>query len=84
MPSTFRNWLLLLSVPILLVHSGATATAADWPMWRHDAGRSAATTETLAKTLHRQWTRHLPKLQGAWLDQDTVRADAVHQPIVAG
>ncbi|GIS62234.1 MAG: hypothetical protein CM1200mP2_44590 [Planctomycetaceae bacterium] len=33
---------------------------------------------------HRQWTRHLPKLQGAWLDQDTLTADAVYQPIAAG
>jgi len=84
MRSTIRGLLLLLTLPTLLVFSGQSATAGDWPMWRHDAGRSAATSETLANTLHRQWTRHLPKLKGAWLDQDTLRVDAVHQPIVAG
>ena len=78
MPTTTRCWLVLLTL------LAQPALAADWPMWRHDAARSAATSEALAPTLHRQWTRHLPRLQGAWLDQDTLRADAAHQPIAAG
>ena len=70
-------------VVILLALLAQPVLASDWPMWRHDAGRSAATSEVLADSLHRQWTRHLPRLQGAWLDQDTLRADAVYQPIAA-
>ena len=70
-------------VVILLAMLAQPVLASDWPMWRHDAGRSAATSEVLADSLHRQWTRHLPRLQGAWLDQDTLRADAVYQPIAA-
>ncbi|SVB54438.1 uncharacterized protein METZ01_LOCUS207292, partial [marine metagenome] len=27
----------------------------DWPTWRADPGRSAATAETLASELHLQW-----------------------------
>ncbi len=33
------------------------ASANDWPMWRHDANRSAATTEQLPGELHLQWSR---------------------------
>ncbi|MCH2588618.1 MAG: PQQ-binding-like beta-propeller repeat protein [Planctomycetales bacterium] len=81
MRSTARYQILLLMMMSLLTRP---AVAADWPMWRHDARRSASTPESLAPILHRQWTRHLPKLQGAWLDQDTLTADAVYQPIAAG
>jgi len=79
MPFTARCQLLLLL--LLLARPGI---AADWPMWRHDASRSSSTPESLAPVLHRQWTRHLPKLQGAWLDQDQLTSDAVYQPIAAG
>ena len=32
-------------------------TADDWPTWRHDASRSAATDQVLPDTLHLQWSR---------------------------
>ena len=41
----------------LLVTSGR---AADWPMWRCDAGRTGETAEALPDTLHLQWVRTLP------------------------
>jgi len=82
MPNPNRH--LLLPLLLLTLLTPPTAQAGDWPMWRHDASRSSATTQTLADTLHRQWTRHLTRIQGAWLDQDALKADTVHQPIVAG
>ena len=36
------------------------AFAADWPMWRCDAHRSAATTQELASDLHLQWVWEYP------------------------
>ncbi len=80
---TANRWWLVGLLALAAIFSIRPLDAADWPMWRHDAGRSAATDEELAPTLHRRWTRHLPRLQGAWLDQDTLTIDAVYQPIVA-
>jgi hypothetical protein len=40
--------------------------AADWPMWRRDPGRGAATDENLPQKLYPQWTRELPAPTPAW------------------
>ena len=50
------------SIPALLAAAAflaEPALAADWPMWRHDAGRTAATSEFLAENLHEIWSRQL-------------------------
>ena len=36
------------------------AVAGDWPQWRYDAGRTAASPEELPAELHLQWVRRLP------------------------
>lgn len=36
------------------------AVAGDWPQFRYDAARSAASPETLPTSLHLQWVRELP------------------------
>ncbi len=41
-------------------------SAADWPMWKQDAGHSASTPMELPKKLHLQWSRELPPPQPAW------------------
>ena len=52
---------------LIAVLAGAgPARAADWPMWRHDAGRSAETDEKLPAELHLQWVRQYPRLRPAW------------------
>ncbi|HXG10454.1 MAG TPA: PQQ-binding-like beta-propeller repeat protein, partial [Gemmataceae bacterium] len=58
--------------------------AADWPMWRHDAGRTAASPAALAATLHLQWVREYPPLKPAWPDQAKMQLDAVYEPVVLG
>jgi outer membrane protein assembly factor BamB len=58
--------------------------AQDWPAWRHDAQRGAATPHALPAELRLQWTRRLPVLEPSWPDQPRARFDAGHEPVVAG
>ena len=61
--------------------------AADWPMWRYDAMRSAASPEELPPQLHLQWTRqYSPRVQ-VWddpLNQDLMAYDRIFEPVVLG
>src|SRR5438270_643997 len=56
----------------------------DWPMWRYDAGRTAASPEELPARLHLQWVRELPPLKPAWPDQPLMQFDAAYAPVVWG
>jgi len=60
------------------------ARAADWPTWRNDATRSAATEAALPAELHLQWTRQLPKLTPAWPEDPRIQFDATYEPVVMG
>src|SRR5687768_7484756 len=62
----------------------AFASAADWPTWRYDAQRSAASPQKLAETLHLQWVREYPPEIPAWPDQDKMLFDVCYEPIIAG
>ena len=53
--------------PILAIAFMAIGVQAnDWPMWRHDAGRTASTKMSLPNELHLQWVRELPPLKPAF------------------
>src|SRR5205823_4686808 len=80
MPSPLARCLSLLAALLL----PAVATATDWPMWRFDAGRTAASPQRLPAAMQPLWSRPLPALKPAWPDQPAMQFDAVHQPIVAG
>ena len=58
--------------------------AADWPAWRHDQQRSAATDEQLASQLHLHWVRQLTALQPAWPEDLRLQFDASYEPVIAG
>lgn len=60
------------------------APAEDWPAWRHDAARSAVTSEELPGELHLQWTRSLGKNHVAWGEDPRLQFDATYQPVVSG
>lgn len=62
----------------------SSAQAADWPMWRFDAARTASSDQQLADQLHLQWVRKLPPLEVAWPDQDMMWFDRQYEPVVAG
>lgn len=58
--------------------------AADWPQWRHDAGRSGYSPEALPVELELHWTRELPKPVMAWPTEARKQFDATYEPIVLG
>src|SRR5687768_11629734 len=68
----------------LLLLAAAPARAADWPMWRYDAARSAASPQELPAKLHPQWVRDFPATRPAWPDQPKMQLDAVYEPVVLG
>ena len=73
-----------LAVTAVLLLVTAPLSAADWPTWRHDAGRSAATDETLPAELHLAWSRQLPSPLPAWPEDPRLGFDRVPEPVVAG
>jgi len=57
----------------------------DWPTWRYDAGRKAATPDSLPANLQLLWARHLPEPRPAWpKSQEKLRFDDVYEPVVLG
>lgn len=75
------------SLALLLTLFAQPAAAADWPMWRADASRSAATPEELPTQLHLQWTRHYSPRVQVWddpLNHDLMPYDRVFEPVVMG
>jgi outer membrane protein assembly factor BamB len=57
---------------------------ADWPQFRCDAARSAATAEELPATLHLEWVRHLPPPRPAFVGEVRLQYDAAYEPVVLG
>jgi len=60
------------------------ALAGDWPTWRYDGRRSAASPDELSADLQRHWILDLPPLKPAWPDQPMMPFDAAYEPVVAG
>ncbi len=74
--------MLFASIPLLLP---AQAQAGDWPVWRYDAARGAATPDALPENLHLQWVLRLPAPSPAWPPEQTkLQFDASCEPVVAG
>ena len=74
---------------LLLVSLGITveyATAADWPMWRHDANRSAVSPTSISTNLYLQWVLTLPAFEKAYPDASNARItfDDAYRPVVMG
>jgi len=59
------------------------ARADDWPMWRHDAGRTGISSQPANTQHHLQWVRHLPSLTPAFRNA-RLQFDAGYEPVVAG
>ena len=74
----------ILTGTIFLLFAGSVTRAGDWPMWRHDANRSAASAEVLPPELHLRWVRELPKYEMAWPNESRLHFDTSHEPIVMG
>ena len=65
------------------IDTESTLNAADWPMWRHDAGRTASTTDSLPPELHLQWTRELPAVSPTFRSK-RLQFDQGYEPVVMG
>ncbi len=61
----------------------AAASAADWPQWRCDAARTAATTEQLPGQLRLLWVRELPPPQPVQPRDTRLCFDLTYQPVAA-
>ena len=62
-----------------------SAIADDWPMWRFDANRSAASTNSLPDHFNLLWKRKFAARQQAWddpLNLDLMSYDRQFEPIV--
>ena len=61
--------------------------AADWPAWRYDAGRTAASPHGLPIDLQLMWMAEYPAPHRAWmepLNQQRMPFDQCYEPIVVG
>jgi len=57
--------------------------AEDWPMWRHDARRTAVSRQKLPDKLHLQWMRRYPRVRPAFGSR-RLQFDAGYEPVVMG
>jgi hypothetical protein len=82
---TIRSLRTTVTIALALTLFVAPVTAGDWPMWRHDPGRTAASSEELPKTqdLTLLWSRQLPAPTPAYRDI-RLQFDAGYEPIVLG
>ena len=61
------------------------ASAGDWPMWRYDAERTAASPDELPAELYLQWVLELAPPAPAWpATQTKLQFDASYEPVVTG
>ncbi len=74
--------LLFLSLLLLLAPTGY-CHAEDWPTWRHDAGRTAVSSQELPNHLSVLWVLHNPPLQPAFANE-RLQFDAGYEPVVKG
>lgn len=68
---------------VIFLFLTAWANAADWPMWRHDPGRTAATTQKMPAEPHLIWSRELPPLRPAF-KEPRLQFDRSYEPVAAG
>jgi outer membrane protein assembly factor BamB len=70
-----------------LIYGIAHAQSYDWPTWRFDHNRSAATPEQLADNLYLQWQIKYSARTPVWddpLNQNLMQYDRIFEPIIAG
>ena len=72
------------AIVILALLLGTELFGADWPQFRYDAGRTAASPEGLAEQLHLQWIRELHAPRPAFPLEVRLLFDASYEPVVVG
>ncbi|MCA9143878.1 MAG: PQQ-binding-like beta-propeller repeat protein, partial [Planctomycetales bacterium] len=76
----------LLPFLLLVFTNSLTAhvLAGDWPQFRYDVGRTAASPHELPAGLQLRWTRTLPAPQPAFPYELRLKYDASYEPVVLG
>ena len=80
------GWWVVIAAVVLLLQPAA-GRAADWPMWRCDAGHTGTSEAKLPDKLHRIWARDYSPREPVWddpLNRDLMPYDTVFEPIVLG
>ena len=77
------KWAALAFSMVVLLTSSPVG-AGDWPTWRYDGARSAASPEQLPGELHLQWRRDNRPLVPAWPEDPRQYFDASYEPVVMG
>ena len=62
----------------------AEVQAGDWPQFRYDVGRTAASPHELPSDLQLRWTRTLPAPRPAFPHELRLAYDASYEPVVLG
>ena len=78
------NRFALLSIAIVVTLCALDAAAGDWPQFRYDAGRTAASAENLPSDLHLQWVRELAQPAPAFPRNVRLEFDTSYEPVVVG
>jgi outer membrane protein assembly factor BamB len=83
---TLHRWFPILPALLTALNLPAASRAADgdWPAWRHNAGRTAATEHELPAALHLQWKRQLPRPTPTFPNDPRLCFDKSYEPVVAG
>ncbi len=71
---------------LFVIVSGNRLFAGDWPMWRYDAGHTAASPDELPGQLHLEWVRQYSHRTPVWddpLNRDLMPYDEVFEPVVS-
>ncbi len=63
---------------------GGEGQSGDWPQFRYDAGRTAASPNSLPDNLQHLWTWTLPKPEPAYPNEIRLGFDASYEPVAAG
>lgn len=81
----FLATLLLITVFSCLQLPARVVGAGDgnWPMWRYDVNRSAASPHELPGELHLQWKRELPSPRPAFPEDARLCPDRSYEPVAA-
>ena len=76
---------MILTVALLsFLYAPGSAGAADWPMWRYDASRTAASPQELPAELHLHWKRQLPEPKPSFPEDVRLAFDLTYEPVVMG
>ena len=78
------NRLFRLALLVLACLETTQVEAGDWPQFRFDVGRTAASPHELPGDLQLRWTRSLPAPQPAFPLEARLAYDASYEPVVLG